>query len=416
MLEAALPPTSQQDSRSRARGNSAASHRYSRWVFESEDDEPAGRQPLPPEDRLWRHPSEMRGQQAAPPVPQRSRRGSLAVAAGSALAGALLVAGGWLAVATVDDGDSPAPGESAGVKTVVSAPPRDDSWTKPIAAALGPSLPSIKALKGGRAIHAAGVVIDSSGHIVTSATVVGTADVILVFGPDGVRSSAQLVALDRVTDIAVIRTERVDLVPAPLALTRPTRIGQYALARTDDGDTSPDGRVVAISTSVPGPSGEILHGVIAYSSPEDPPVPGAGVFDDAGEVFAVTTSAKAVSAERMGHGIPASLVAEVAQQLITEGRASHPWLGIQGTDLPSTVAVALETSGGVAITGVTKNGPAAVAGLLEGDAVVSANGQMLRSMADLVIVLREAGAGTIVDLQAVRAGAIVTISPELGER
>ena len=335
------------------------------------------------------------------------------MAAGSALTGALVVAGAWLAVATLDAGTSGSSDEPAAVNTVASAPPRDDTWTEPISDALAPSLPTLKAVTNGASRMAAGVVLDSSGHILTSAAVVADADIVVVLGPDGTRSTALVLASDLVTDLAVVRTDRLDLNPAPLSLTRRTRVGQYALARSQDGQTSPDGRVVALATSVTGPTGTMLHGVIAFSSPETPPIPGAGVFDDAGEIFGITTAANAVSADRMGHAIPSTLAVEIATQLIEEGAAVHPWLGVQGTDLPPAKAAVLGTPGGASITAVAEDGPAATAGLLVGDTVVSANGQNVSSMADLVMVVREAGTGAAVDLHVVRDGSLLTVSPLL---
>lgn len=302
------------------------------------------------------------------------------------------------------------------VDPVASAPPRDDTWTEPIALALEPSLPTIKAVTDGESTTAAGVVLDADGHIVTSAGVVGDADLILVFGPNGRRSPAEVVAIDDVTDLAVLHTVRSDLEVAAFSLTRRTRVGQYALARGTAGMVSPDGRVVALSTSVAGPNGLMLHGVIAFSSPTSPPIPGAGVFDDAGEVFAITTSARAVSADRMGHAIPSTLAVDIARQLIADGQALHPWLGVQGTDLPPDKASALGTSGGASITAVTANGPAETAGLLVGDTVVTANGQSVDSMAGLVMVLRNASAGEVLNLQVVRSGSLLTLSAELDYR
>lgn len=385
-------------------------------MFDRDDDEPAGRKPLPPEDRLWRHPSELNAGRPPPPAAPPRRRGTLAIPLASALTGALVVAAAWLAVSVVDPDSGDEPSANAAVNTVVSAPPRDVTWTEPIAATLEPALPTVKVIKGGDTIVAAGVVLDSSGHIITSAWLVEGADAILVLGPNGARSHARIVALDQITDLAVIHADRDDLTPAPFSLTRHVRVGQYALARDPEGNTSPDGRVVALSTSVAGPTGETLYGVIAFSSPAAAPIPGAAVFDDAGEVFAITSSATAVSAERMGHAIPATVAVHVAEQLINEGQAEHPWLGVQGTDLPPAKAGALGVAGGASITGVAKDGPAANAGLAVGDTVVSANGWTVHSMSDLVMILRGAGAGAEVDLHVVRGGALLTLSSELGDR
>lgn len=326
------------------------------------------------------------------------------------------MAGVWMGVTVATSGDSSPTTEPAPVNAVVTTPPRDDSWTDPLTASLALSLPSIKVIAGGETTMAAGVVFDSDGHILTSAGAVGEADAIFVLGADGSRSRARLVGADSVTDMAIVRTDREDLVPASFALTRRTRAGQYALTRSHTGETSPDGRVVALSTSVSSPTGEMLHEVLAFSSPRTAPIPGAGVFDDAGEIFAVTTSATAVSAERMGHAIPAAIAVPVANELIATGHAVHPWLGVQGTDLPPERAAALGTPGGASITAVASDGPAAAAGMMVGDTVVSASGQTVDSMAGLVRVLRDVGGGAVVDLQVVRAGSLLTLSAVLVDR
>jgi serine protease DegQ len=326
------------------------------------------------------------------------------------------MAGIWLAVSITAPGNDAGTDDAAAVNTVASAPPRDDTWTQPLVAGLEASLPTIKVMRDGTSTTGAGVVLDSSGHVLTSAGPVAGADMVFVIGPDGIRSRATVIAVDTVTDLAVLDAGRDDLLPAPFSLDRRVRVGQYALARAPGGDTSPDGRVVALTTSVAGPTGSMLHGVIAFSAPESPPVPGAGIFDDTGEVFAITTSAKAVSASRMGHAMPASLAVEIADQLISRGVASHPWLGIQGQDLGPDKALVLGTAGGAVITSVAPDGPADVAGMMVGDAVVSANGKTVNSMADLVVVLREVGTGETVDLHTVRGGSVVILSARLAER
>jgi S1-C subfamily serine protease len=326
------------------------------------------------------------------------------------------MAGVWLAVSVAAPGNGTASDDPAALNTVASAPPRDDTWTEPLAAGLASSLPTIKVMGDGTSTTGAGVVLDTSGHVLTSAGPVAGADMIFVIGPDGIRSRATVIAVDTVTDLAVLHADGGDLEPAPFSLARRVRVGQYALARTPGGDTSPDGRVVALTTSVAGPTGSMLHGVIAFSAPESAPVPGAGIFDDTGEVFAITTSAKAVSASRMGHAVPAALAVEIANQLISSGAASHPWLGIQGQDLGPDKALVLGTAGGAVITSVTPRGPADRAGMLVGDAVVSANGRSVSSMADLVVVLREVGSGETVNLSAVRGGSVVILSARLAER
>jgi putative serine protease PepD len=139
-------------------------------------------------------------------------------------------------------------------------------------------------------------------------------------------------------------------------------------------------------------------------------------------VVGITTAVPA-DPERQGadeahvaFALPIDIARAVADDLIARGEASHPWLGISGSDVDAAAAVTTGAKQGALLHDVTTGAAADTAGLRPGDVVVEWEGHPVRSMAQLVILLRGRHPGEEVHLAVVRAGQHLERTLTIGDR
>jgi serine protease Do len=388
-----------------------------------DDDEPAYRPPLPPDDRLWRHPSEVA---SAPTVAEtgRASRSTLAwpVALVSGLVGALLatslvaVAGGFEDGRTVHVVER----EAAPV-----SPVRDDGQpvsVTDVAERVRPAIVQILVENAAGRGSGSGVLFRDDGHILTNAHVTQGSKHLTVVLADGRRVDGEVIGRDADTDIAVVK---IDGGPYPTAI-----LGTATLLRTGDaciaigsplglagGPSVSVGVVSALGRSVEA-EGEHLYDMIQTDAAISPGSSGGALLDRLGAVIGVTT-AIAVSdagAEGVGFATPIDIARSVAGELITTGKATHVWLGVEGADLDQATADELQLVGGAAIKRVVDDSPASVAGFEAGDVVVAVDGSAVKTMAGLVVALRTHKIGDRVTVTYLRDGRQRDVTVTLRER
>jgi S1-C subfamily serine protease len=142
---------------------------------------------------------------------------------------------------------------------------------------------------------------------------------------------------------------------------------------------------------------------------------GGPLIDERGQVIGMTTAIRA-DAQGLGFAIPIETAERIANQLLTDGRASHPFLGIQMVDVTPEVRsqleennLALPDAARVAIVGVLENTPAEKAGLRPGDAIEQINGIEISSAADVQDVVEASEVGELLQVQINRQGQIQSI-------
>ena len=120
----------------------------------------------------------------------------------------------------------------------------------------------------------------------------------------------------------------------------------------------------------------------------------------------------------IGFAIPAPTVVDVVTQLLEEGEVSHAFLGVRPAPLSPQLAqqAGLDAEEGVAVLDVVEGSGAEEAGLEPGDVIVSADGELLRSVEDLLGILRNRNPGDRLELEIVRGGDRRTITVELTGR
>lgn len=237
-----------------------------------------------------------------------------------------------------------------------------------------------------------GVIISKDGYIVTNAHVIKQAAEITVAFNDGRKSRATVVGSDPDSDLAVIKVELTDLTPIAFRA-EPIRVGDVALAIGNPfgvGQTVTQGIISATERAGLGVSS--FEDFIQTDAAINPGNSGGALVDANGALVGINTVIYSRSGGSMGIGfaIPTSIVEQIMNALITNGKVSRGWLGVEiapnYTD-PSDLSEQI----GVTIAGVMPNGPADKAGLKPGDIVLSIDGKPTKDPNTLIgIVARKA--------------------------
>lgn len=366
--------------------------------------------PLPPEDRLWRHPSEVAHDRAtspeapAPPA-GRGRTAALALVAG--MAGAVLAVG---AVALLGGFDDRVVERQVAVRpaTVVDGPADGDAAA--LATRTAPSVAALEIERAGTATTGSAVVLRSDGYLLTDAQLVAGAERIDVVLHRGHAGPATVVGLDAPTGVAVLHVAADGLEPATLGRSAAVAVGTRAVVV---GATSDAGWHAAVSTGVvsaldrrvEAPEDTVRYGMMVVDTPFAPGTVGGAVVDARGTVVGLASSPAGRPEEaRMGMVTPIDLARLVADQLIADGHARHVWLGVLGTDLDADEAAALGLWGGAVVDDVASRGPADRAGVRPGDVVVSVDDEPTPSMSALIATLQLHEPGDVVVLGVLRDG------------
>jgi S1-C subfamily serine protease len=180
------------------------------------------------------------------------------------------------------------------------------------------------------------------------------------------------------------------------------------------------GIVSALNRQIPGSaqSGQALVDLIQVDAAISPGNSGGALLDAAGRVVGINEayippSAGAVS---LGFAIPAATAMNVADQLIANGVATHPFLGVSAGRLTPQIrqSLGVPVEEGALVLGVQSGGPAAAAGVRPGDVVVELDGQQVGSVEDLLGALRGTEIGQQAPMTVVRGGQRTELTVTIG--
>lgn len=397
--------------------------------FPDDPDDDAGFvPPLHPDDRLWRHPSEMAassGAESAAPAPERVTTVGApriwTVVTASLLVGVTVTLAVLSVTGTFEGGT---------IRTVVEqveARAAEGTGGAALTDRVGPAIVRVDAVHPTGTTSATGVVYRSDGHLLTTADAVEGATSVTVTTPDGAVLAATVVGTDNATDIAVLDIDRDGMTTAVLARVADLEPGEPAVAierqPDTDGPAVVTGHVSALGLRIDIAGGSSLHDMIQAALETSPAAAGALLCTDDGAVLglltsrtpagsprytqtsldASTTSTTEAAGTAMLYATPIDYAVQVADEIIETGTVRRTWLGVLGDDLDPSTAATLGRSGAT-LTRVVADGPAAAAGLEEGDVVLAVDGVQTTSMSSLVVALRTHRPGDAVDVTFVRDG------------
>lgn len=257
--------------------------------------------------------------------------------------------------------------------------------------------------------QASGVIIDSTGYIVTNNHVIDGAAKVQVTLKDGRTFLGEVVGTDPATDVALVRVDGVNLPAANLGDSESLKAGQIVLAIGNalglpGGPTVSMGVIGALGRPLPG-TDFVLEGFIQTDAAINPGNSGGPLADLSGNVIGINT-AMIPFAQGVGFAIPTHTVNRVVEQILRHGRVVRPFLGISGADMNPAMArrFNLPVDSGVLLAEVGRDTPAYEAGLRSGDIIVRVGEQEIKQMRDLLLSLSGVSVGDVLRLHFIRGG------------
>lgn len=245
-----------------------------------------------------------------------------------------------------------------------------------------------------------GFVISPDGLVVTNSHVVGDASVVRIAMPDGVHAEGRVLGRDPDTDIALVRASGSFGVVAPLGDSKALRRGQIAIAIGNPLGfewTVTAGVISALGRSMRAATGRLIDDVVQTDAALNPGNSGGPLVSSAGEVIGVNT-AVIRGAQGIAFAVASNTANFVISEIIRFGRVRRAFIGVSAdtVQLPRRTVLlsglaAVQPSGSdasaVRLRKVEANGPAARAGLRDGDVVAAIDGHKVTGVDDLIRLL-----------------------------
>ena len=228
-----------------------------------------------------------------------------------------------------------------------------------------------------------GFIVDTSGIVVTNNHVIADADEINVIMNDGTKFKAELVGVDKKTDLAVLKFKPTKpLIAVKFGDSDKLRLGEWVIAIGNPfslGGTVTAGIVSARNRDInPGPYDNYIQTDAAINRGNS----GGPLFNLDGEVIGVNTLIISPTGGSIGIGfaVPSKTVAGVVDQLRQFGELRRGWLGVRIQQVTDEIAESLniKPARGALIAGVDDKGPAKPAGIEPGDVVVKFDGKDIK--------------------------------------
>ncbi|QDL09797.1 peptidase S1 [Brasilonema octagenarum UFV-E1] len=288
-----------------------------------------------------------------------------------------------------------------------------------------PAQPQEKVVRG----VGSGFVINANGQILTNAHVVNDADTVSVSLSDGRTVEGKVLGQDKLTDIAVVQVPLNNLPTVELATSQRVQPGQWAIAIGNPlglQETVTVGVVSATDRSISdiGASDNRV-GYIQTDAAINPGNSGGPLLNARGQVIGVNT-AIIQGAQGIGFAIPIDTAERIAQQLITQGKVEHPFIGIQMVSLTpelkqrinslSNSNVRVQADQGILIVRVLPGSPADRAGIRPGDVIRQINNQSVTTADTVQQIIDKSGVGANVQMQLQRNDTTVQVTVQPGSR
>ena len=276
---------------------------------------------------------------------------------------------------------------------------------------------SLVRVEGRSRMPATGVVYSADGVIVTAHHVVERDDNLAVGLANGESVAAQLVGRDPSTDLAVLRVASGQLAAASWVDAGELRVGNLALALGRPGRNVQAvlGLVTALGGAFRTPAGGEMDRYLQSDIVMYPGFSGGPLVTGDGRLAGINSSALA---RGVSLTIPSATVKRVVDTVLQHGHMPRGYLGIgiQPVRLDPGLHGQLDQQTGLMLMSVEADGPAAQAGLLQGDVLVSLDGHPLRQMDDLQGLLTSGLVGKSVVVRYVRAGAVHETTAVVGQK
>ena len=270
-----------------------------------------------------------------------------------------------------------------------------------------------------------GVIVSSSGYILTNNHVVEGADEIEVVLNDTRKAKAKVIGTDPDTDLAILKIDLDKLPVIVLGNSDQLQVGDPVLAIGNPfgvGQTVTGGIVSALGRNQLGIN--TFENFIQTDAAINPGNSGGALVDGNGNLLGINTAIYSRSGGSMGIGfaIPVSTAKQVLEGIVAEGQVTRGWIGVEPQELNAELAEAFKLrpeaakAGGVIITGVLQNGPAAQGGIRPGDVILAVAGQPVGNVSQLLTAVAALKPGVPAPLKVLRGDGSVEIEVTPGKR
>ena len=277
-----------------------------------------------------------------------------------------------------------------------------------------------------------GVVISNEGLIMTNHHVIDNSTEVRVIFEDGRLYEATIIGSDKLTDIGLIKINASNLIPIAIGNSDKMLVGDLAVAighpltlgaapTVTTGVVSALERRLDVGGDTMG-SAVTLFGLMQTDAPITRGSSGGALINKNGELIGITTAIATadVGAEGLGFAVPINLALGIAEDLISDGKILHAFLGILGAQHFETADDGARVFSGVYIQELYGPGgeifAIGKAGALPGDVIKTINGESVKTLDGLITILRTKRAGDQVEIQIMRDAQAITLFFQLDLR
>ncbi len=245
---------------------------------------------------------------------------------------------------------------------------------------VGPSVVNIRTHRRHGHGQGSGVIVDSDGYIITNHHVVEGVDTAEIQLSDGRRGAASVIGRDKLVDVAVLKTELDDLIPAEWGDSDELAVGEMVWALG-----SPFGLQRSITFGIvsakerhgyASPSRSLYQEFLQTDAAVNPGNSGGPLVNAEGKVVGINTAIIGETYQGISFSIPSTIARDSYEQLRRNGSVQRGWLGVQPSKVPDPISrrLEIERDQGVLVLKVEENTPAADAGIEKHDVILSWDG------------------------------------------
>lgn len=263
-----------------------------------------------------------------------------------------------------------------------------------------------------------GFIVDGKGFIVTNNHVVENTDQIKVILKDGKEYDAKIIGRDKNTDLALIKIEPEENLPAlKLGDSEKLKVGQWVVAignpfglghTVTSGIVSAKGRVIGS-----GPYDDFIQ----TDTSINPGNSGGPLLDLNGNVVGINT-AIIQNGQGIGFAIPSNLAKGIIEQLKASGNVTRGWVGVSIQEISKELSeyYKLEDNEGVLVVEAFEGDPAEKAGIKANDIIIEIDGEKVESNRGLTSLIASKAVGSKIKVKILRDGKKKTFTVKIAKR